>query len=92
MGTVFKIDRWGQFLVLHSFLGGTGDGATPMAGLVSDPAGNLYGTTKVGGLENSGTVFRLAPDNSETVIHDFFVTSFDGRTPRATMIIIENSV
>ena len=34
--------------VLHSFTGGA-DGANPVAGLISDAAGNLYGTTENGG-------------------------------------------
>ena len=46
----------GQTLtVLHTFSGG-GDGATPTAGLTIDQAGNLYGTTSVGGA-GYGTVF-----------------------------------
>ena len=41
--------------VLHSFK----DGFVPQAGLVSDAAGNLYGTTSGGGVYDKGTVFEL---------------------------------
>ena len=50
-GTVFKLapnaDGSWRESVLHSFCSRTncGDGAQPEAGLIFDPAGNLYGTT-----------------------------------------------
>src|SRR5438045_599299 len=47
-GTVFKLDTTGKETVLHSFTGGA-DGGDPWAGLVRDPAGNLYGTSYLGG-------------------------------------------
>jgi hypothetical protein len=51
---------------LHSFAGGT-DGSGPLASLISDSAGNLYGTTVAGGnnlcqySEGCGIVFRVTP-------------------------------
>src|SRR6516164_5559008 len=45
---------------LHSFTGGS-DGAVPWAGVISDSAGVLYGTTQRGGGANSGTVYKLIP-------------------------------
>jgi len=72
-GTVFKLDSNGNETVLHNFSGGT-DGAGPNAGLVRDEAGNLYGTTFLGGI-GYGVVFTLAPatDGSwtQSVIHLF---------------------
>ena len=53
--------------VLYSFCQQTGcsDGATPHAGLITDSAGNLYGTTYFGGnASNAGTVFQLTPNGS----------------------------
>jgi uncharacterized repeat protein (TIGR03803 family) len=58
--------------VLHSFAN-TPDGALPFTGLIMDPAGNLYGTTYLGGSYNNGTVFELSPsggDWTEKVIYD----------------------
>ena len=45
--------------VLHSF--NFTDGAVPVAGLIFDAAGNLYGTTTEGGTYGDGTVFALTP-------------------------------
>src|SRR5215831_8691769 len=45
-GTVFKVTPSGT-TVLHSF--GGNDGANPVAGLIADASGNLYGTTEFGG-------------------------------------------
>jgi uncharacterized repeat protein (TIGR03803 family) len=46
--------------VLYSFTGGT-DGGEPLAGVIQDSAGNLYGTTSGGGIDNHGVVFKLQP-------------------------------
>src|SRR5262249_8604631 len=45
-GVIFKIDPSGHETVLYSFTGGS-DGGLPEAGVIADPAGNLYGTTSV---------------------------------------------
>jgi uncharacterized repeat protein (TIGR03803 family) len=75
-GTVFKVDTTGKETVLHSFTGGA-DGAFPLAGLILDAAGKLYGTTEYGGnlACNSGvgcgTVFKMDPTGKETVLYSF---------------------
>jgi len=69
-GTVFELAPGGSETVLHSFAGQS-DGAFPYAGLIMDKAGNLYGTTSSGGVNNVGTVFKLAGKNKETVLHAF---------------------
>jgi uncharacterized repeat protein (TIGR03803 family) len=60
------------YKVLHSFTGK--DGAFPFAGLVSDTAGNLYGTT-FGWSSPCGTAFKLAQRGhgtwTRTVLHYF---------------------
>ena len=62
-GTVYQLtesqsyqDVW-AISVLHSFSGR--DGATPFAGVVLDPAGNLYGTTAEGA-QNQGPLARFS--------------------------------
>lgn len=58
-GTVFEISaNHAAITVLHSFNGGA-DGAEPIAGLVNDGSGVLYGTTAAGGTSGKGTVFRI---------------------------------
>ncbi len=75
------------YKVLYSFKCGPSDGQTPEAGLVRDPAGNLYGTTANGGSpSNAGVVFKIAPDGIETVLHSF-TGSPDGRFPYAGLVL-----
>ena len=58
-GTLFKLDTSGTETVLHSFTGGS-DGGLPIAGLILDASGNLYGAAQSGG-DGGGTVFELTP-------------------------------
>jgi len=74
-GTLFKITQAGQFTVLHNFGVESGDGGQPSGGLVFDQKGNLYGNTFAGGANcpegGCGTVFRITPENQETVVYSF---------------------
>jgi len=76
--------------VLYSFCSQTGctDGSEPYAGVIVDSAGNLYGTTVQGGADGQGTVFKLAPDGTETVLHSFCAQQYcaDGEWPYAGLI------
>ncbi len=96
-GTVFKLDPAGNENVLHSFTGSPGDGGRPVAGLIMDTAGNLYGTTAEGGsgtctgingvpVSGCGTVLKLDPSGNETVLHSFTGGS-DGIQPLAALIL-----
>ncbi|MGA9642193.1 MAG: choice-of-anchor tandem repeat GloVer-containing protein [Terriglobales bacterium] len=75
--------------VLYTFTGGA-DGAEPYAGLIFDPAGNLYGVTQNGGLYNGGTVFELTPSPggawTETVLYNFTGGS-DGADPTGDLVM-----
>ena len=58
-GTVFQFDAATQTAtIIHAF--DFADGSTPYAGLVQDAAGNFYGTTSAGGVNNLGSVFKIA--------------------------------
>ncbi len=73
--------------ILYNFMG-AGDGSGPRAGLVFDSAGNLYGTTELGGIYNCGTVYELSPSGSgwtESVLYTF-MGSGDGCRPWAGVI------
>ncbi|MFY9647904.1 MAG: choice-of-anchor tandem repeat GloVer-containing protein [Terriglobales bacterium] len=98
-GVVFSLQEGGNlkdkynYQVVHAFQGGS-DGANPLAGLVFDGAGNLYGTTAQGGGTGCGgagcgTVFELSTDPgggwTETVIYRFHGP--DGATPAAEVLI-----
>jgi uncharacterized repeat protein (TIGR03803 family) len=78
-GTVFKVTGAGTETVLYSFNGPTSDGASPFAGVIRDQAGNLYGTTSVGGLGNLGTVFELTTSGKELLYS--FKRAPDGTFP-----------
>jgi uncharacterized repeat protein (TIGR03803 family) len=82
-GTVFRVDRAGKKIVLHSF--GGSDGAYPDADLLRDTRGNLYGTTSMGGSHSSGTVFKLDAKTNFTVLYDF--TGTDGYLSAGTLIM-----
>jgi uncharacterized repeat protein (TIGR03803 family) len=84
-GTVFKINAAGKETVLYRFNGS--DGEAPYAGVVRDPAGNLFGTTLAGGDSTCycGTVFKLDPTGKETVLHAFTDVP-DGATPQAGLV------
>ena len=62
VGTVFRLDpSSASETILHDFSGeAKGDGAQPRSDLMIDAAGDLVGTTIMGGGENTGTVFVLA--------------------------------
>jgi uncharacterized repeat protein (TIGR03803 family) len=49
---------------LYKFTGAP-DGANPESRLTFDQAGNLYGTTEIGGTNNAGTVFESPPTRTE---------------------------
>ena len=72
---VFAVASWAVDTehVLYSFTGGN-DGGNPAAQLVFDRAGNVYGTTVVGGLYGCGTVFKLSLSGDkwqESVLYNF---------------------
>ena len=83
------------FTLLHTFAGAP-DGASPLAGLVQDAAGNFYGTTQQGGitggvcansgLNGCGTVFKLDPAGNETVLYKF-TGGTDGQFPSAGLVL-----
>ena len=92
-GTVFKLapgvsGKWTE-KVLHSFEEDPKDGCVPLAGLIVDAAGNLYGTTFYGGVYSDGTVFKLMPGTNgkwtEQVVHNFNWSIYvkDGTFPGA---------
>jgi uncharacterized repeat protein (TIGR03803 family) len=109
-GTAFKLTPpaaaggpWTE-TVLYAFTGGT-DGARPLAGLIADSDGNLYGTTTCGGTpvpveasyrsSGNGTVFKLTPPAAaggpwtETVLYAF-AGGTDGAYPFAGVMIDNN--
>src|ERR1041385_7522791 len=87
-GTVFKVSPRGRTSTSYFFcrLSTCADGSAPFAGLSRDEGGNLYGTTVRGGASQKGTVFKLGPDGTETVLHSFTGRP-DGSFPVAGVIL-----
>jgi uncharacterized repeat protein (TIGR03803 family) len=87
-GIVYELTRSGNAwteTIIHNFSGR--DGYEPYGGLISDNAGNLYGTTQDGGLNYAGTVFRLTDSGSgwtESLPHIFQLA--DGGYPAAGLV------
>jgi hypothetical protein len=98
-GVVFELSRSGSAWteqILHTFDPGSGDGINPYGNLVLDSAGNLYGTTKLGGETCSGyfcgvgTVYELSPAGggswTETILYNFQAPG-DGNYPEAGLVM-----
>jgi uncharacterized repeat protein (TIGR03803 family) len=83
-GTVFEITPSGTETVLYAFAGGS-DGANPEAGVIQGRDGNFYGNTFQGGAGSVGTVFKITPSGSETILHTF-AGSRDGANPSANLL------
>ena len=86
--------------IVHEFGRGPQNGFYPVAGLIADNSGNLYGTTHSGGGQGFGTVFELTHTNSgwdETILYSFCSASSgerpsqqqcpDGKYPEAPLTL-----
>jgi uncharacterized repeat protein (TIGR03803 family) len=85
-GTIYRLTPSGTETVLYSFAGGSSDGANPVAGVTQGSDGNFYGVTTSGGAGGYGTVYRLTPSGTETVLHSFAGGSSDGANPQANLV------
>ncbi len=90
-GTVFKITNSGQESVLHSFVGT--DGFGPVAGLVEDSAGNLYGTASSGGSAGWGTVFKISAAGDFSVLYTFqgYLTGDGGLASAGSPMVLDSA-
>ena len=70
-----------KFSTLYNFRGASGTAPSAPTSLILDSAGNLYGTTELGGQNAAGTVFELSAKGVFTVLHDFNGT--DGIFPQS---------
>ena len=70
-GTVYKMSQSGNETVMYNFGSLPNDGSYPIGAMVLDGQGNLYGATFWGGMNGTGTVFKVTPSGEETVLHSF---------------------
>jgi uncharacterized repeat protein (TIGR03803 family) len=85
-----------QFAVLYDFQGG-GNGKTPWSAVTLDSSGNLYGTTRYGGVDNCnngglgcGIAYQISPPTgqgqwTETVLYTF-TNGSDGASPYGGLV------
>ncbi len=96
-GTVFKLTPSGRLTTLYSFCSQAKctDGDFPYAGVIQGIDGNFYGTTVVGGANQSttvpngaGTVFKLTPSGTLTTLYSFCrqADCTDGEQPYGGLI------
>jgi hypothetical protein len=92
-GTVYKLThtkKGRKERILYSFKGGTKDGLGPVAGIVFDATGNIYGTTSGGGQFNVGTVFELVARVGKGGYQEKILWSFnetDGSEPFGSLVL-----
>jgi uncharacterized repeat protein (TIGR03803 family) len=73
-GVVYKLDFSGTETVLHTFTDAPPSNYYgPAAGLIRDKAGNLYGTTFLGGDYQLGSVFTIDMNGTYSLLHSFNV-------------------
>jgi uncharacterized repeat protein (TIGR03803 family) len=85
IGAVFEIAKsTGAITNLASFTGA--NGSSPYGGLISDAAGDLFGTTYFGGTDDDGTVFEIAKSTGAlTTLASF--TGANGADPEGSLTI-----
>jgi uncharacterized repeat protein (TIGR03803 family) len=96
-GAVYKLAPGGKETVLYSFCSnGEGDGSEPTGSLLMDDAGNLVGTTRIGGAVGSGTVFQVDASGNETILYSFCskggIRCTDGEVPEGGLTISPSGV
>jgi uncharacterized repeat protein (TIGR03803 family) len=79
------------FTLLHTFAVDLGDGGQPVAGLLIDASGNLYGTTMIGGSGSGGygTAFELVNNSGSYAEHVLYSLpgGADGAGPEAGLVM-----
>ena len=89
-GTVFRITLDGKLETIHNFCSDEGclDGQFPTAALVQDENGELFGSTGSGGDYGFGTIFKVTPAGTLTVLHSFCADSDcpDGDQPLSALV------
>jgi uncharacterized repeat protein (TIGR03803 family) len=98
-GTVFKITLGGTLTTLYSFSAAdivndtliNADGVFPIGGIIQAKDGDLYGTCSQGGVNGTGTVFKLTTSGTLNTLYsfsalDYWATNSDGARPNASLV------
>ncbi len=100
-GTAYRITPSGTLTPLYSFcqLKNCADGSAPTGSLVQAADGALYGTTRTGGTNGYGTVFKMTLSGAMTTLYSFCsqkgtknngVLCLDGNTPTAGLVLADD--
>jgi uncharacterized repeat protein (TIGR03803 family) len=93
-GSIFVITPAGNLTTLHRFCSVTNaqgfctDGEDPGNALIQGSDGNFYGTTKTGGANNGGTIFKMTPAGKLSTLYNFcsLANCLDGTLPYAGLV------
>ncbi len=93
-GGVFKIakDGTGYTIVTGFFRGQPDDPRRPVGGLLQTGDGTLYGTTKAGGLKGNGTIFRLDPGGTLSVIKSLGLVAGGVMQPEGALLLASDGL
>ncbi len=86
-GVVYKATASGVITTLHAFKGYPSDGYRPTGMLVQGYDGNLYGTTYQGGASNIGSIFKVTPAGTFTLLYSFGAITSDAKLPISGMTV-----
>jgi uncharacterized repeat protein (TIGR03803 family) len=86
-GVIFKLAPDGTFSIVYSLDPAQGDGWGVWNPLTIDADGNFYGMTVLGGTQNSGTLFKVTQDGTETVLFSFASEGPDGSGSPGGLIV-----
>jgi uncharacterized repeat protein (TIGR03803 family) len=85
-GVVFRITSAGTYSILYRFKGGVEDGRNPQTGVIQGSDGALYGTTLIGGKNDTGVAFRLSLTGEYKVLHHFDLLRGTGDRPNGRLV------
>ena len=83
-GSIFSVTPAGVITILHQF-NSTADGANPYGELIKGNDGNFYGMTSSGGSSGQGTIFKITPTGTFTVLRH--LSSVDGSNPHGHLVL-----
>ena len=90
-GTIFRMSALGNQSVLHNFCSAPdcADGSSPQSGLALGNSGNFFGTTKNGGSNGQGTVYRISSSGVLASLYSFCAQTncIDGSAPEGQLVL-----
>lgn len=91
-GVVFEFDLFTNILVKKLDFDGLAYGRTPRMGFSIGNNGKLYGATRNGGINDSGTLFEYDPEIDTIIRQISFNSTLQGKDPHGSLVQIENGM